>query len=116
MIQQNKKTRIHLFWGGRTKKSLELYNKQVTSALENKTLTSFHVAYSQDQQTYIQKVLESQTVLVSNTLRRDGVVLICGSLSMQFGVEKVITKIASQELNLTIEELRKKKQIRTDCY
>jgi hypothetical protein len=35
---------------------------------------------------------------------------------MQFGVEKVIAKIASQELNLTIEELKNNKQIRTDCY
>ena len=83
---------------------------------ENKTLTSFHIAYSQDQQTYIQKTLESQTVLVSNTLKRNGAILICGSLSMQFGVEKVIAKIASQELNLTIEELKNNKQIRTDCY
>jgi sulfite reductase (NADPH) flavoprotein alpha-component len=116
MIQENKKARIHLFWGGKTKKSLELYNKHIISALENKTLTSFHIAYSQDQQTYIQKTLESQTVLVSNTLRRNGAILICGSLSMQFGVEKVIAKIASQELNLTIEELKNNKQIRTDCY
>ena len=116
MIQKNKKARIHLFWGGKTKKSLELYDKHIISALENKTLTSFHIAYSQDQQTYIQKTLESQTVLVSNTLRRNGAILICGSLSMQFGVEKVIAKIASQELNLTIEELKNNKQIRTDCY
>ena len=64
----------------------------------------------------IQKTLESQTVLVSNTLRRNGAILICGSLSMQFGVEKVIAEIASQELNLTIEELKNNKQIRTDCY
>jgi len=116
MIQENKKARIHLFWGGKTKKSLELYNKYIISALENKTLTSFHIAYSQDQQTYIQKTLQSETVLVSNTLRRNGAILVCGSLSMQFGVEKVIAEIASQELNLTIEELKNNKQIRTDCY
>ena len=116
MIQENKKARIHLFWGGKTKKSLELYNKYIISALENKTLTSFYIAYSQDQQTYIQKTLQSETVLVSNTLRRNGAILVCGSLSMQFGVEKVIAKIASQELNLTIEELKNNKQIRTDCY
>lgn len=116
MIQENKKARIHLFWGGKTKKSLELYNKYIISALENKTLTSFHIAYSQDQQTYIQKTLQSETVLVSNTLRKNGAILICGSLNMQFGVEKVIAEIASQELNLTIEELKNNKQIRTDCY
>ena len=116
MIQENKKARIHLFWGGKTKKSLELYNKYIISALENKTLTSFYIAYSQDQQTYIQKTLQSETVLVSNTLRRNGAILVCGSLSMQFGVEKVIAEIASQELNLTIEELKNNKQIRTDCY
>jgi len=116
MIQENKKVRIHLFWGGRTTKSLALYTKYIEAALENKTLCSFQAAYSQEQKKYVQELLENQTTLIANLLKKDGVVLICGSLNMQFAVEKVLGNIASQELNTSIEALKEKKQIRTDCY
>ena len=116
MIQENKKVKVHLFWGGKTKKSLDIYNKYIIAALENKTLTSLNVAYSQEQKIYVQDLLESQTKLISNVLREDGVIMICGSLSMLSGVEKVIDKIASQQLNSSIQTLRDNKQIKSDCY
>ena len=116
MIQENKKVKIHLFWGGRTKKSLEIYNKHILTALENKTLTSFNVAYSQEQKKYVQDLLEDQTAFITNILKKEGVIFICGSLNMQLAVEKVLGNIAMQELNISIEELKEKQQIRTDCY
>ena len=116
MIQENKKVKVHLFWGGKTKKSLDIYNKYIIAALENKTLTSLNVAYSQEQKIYVQDLLESQTKLISNVLRQDGVIMICGSLSMLSGVEKVIDKIASEQLKSSIQTLRDNKQIKSDCY
>ena len=116
MIQENKKVKVHLFWGGKTKKSLDIYNKYIITALENKTLTSLNVAYSQEQKIYVQDLLESQTKLISNVLRQDGVIMICGSLSMLSGVEKVIDKIASEQLKSSIQTLRDNKQIKSDCY
>ena len=116
MIQENKKTKIHLFWGGRTKKSLALYDTYIATALKNKTLTSFQVAYSQEQKKYVQDLLENQTVLIANLLKKKGVVLICGALKMQLAVEEVLDKIALQELNISVKELKENKQIRTDCY
>ena len=116
MIQENKKTKIHLFWGGRTKKSLALYDEYIATALKNKTLASFQAAYSQEQKKYVQDLLENQTALIANLLKKEGVLLICGSLKMQLAVEDIIDKIASQELNKGIKELKKNKQIRTDCY
>ena len=116
MIQEKRKVRIHLFWGGRTRKSLEIYGKYIEAALENKTLTSFQAAYSQEQKKYVQELLEGQTAFIANLLREDGVVLICGALSMQLAVEKALGTIASQELNRSLTALKEKKQIRTDCY
>ena len=116
MIQENKKVKVHLFWGGKTKKSLDIYNKYIIAALENKTLTSLNVAYSQEQKIYVQDLLESQTKLISNVLRQDGVIMVCGSLSMLSGVEKVIDKIASEQLKSSIQTLRDNKQIKSDCY
>ena len=116
MIQENKKVKVHLFWGGRTQKSLALYDTYIATALKNKTLTSFQVAYSQEQKKYVQDLLENQTVLIANVLEKKGVVLICGSLKMQLAVEEVLDNIASQKLNIGIKKLKENKQIRTDCY
>jgi sulfite reductase (NADPH) flavoprotein alpha-component len=116
MIQENRKVNIHLFWGGRTKKSLEIYNKYIHTALENKTLTSFNIAYSQEQNTYVQDLLEKKTELISTILRQQGVIMICGSLNMQSGVEKVIDKIAKEQLDSNIQILKDNEQIKADCY
>lgn len=116
MIQKNKDVHIHLFWGGRTKKSLAIYHKYIIAALNNKTLTSFHAAYSQEQKEYVQDLLVNQTALITNILKNKGVVLICGSLKMQLAVENVLHRIASQELDIGIKELKENKQIKTDCY
>ncbi|WP_299667580.1 PepSY domain-containing protein [uncultured Polaribacter sp.] len=116
MIQENKKAKVHLFWGGRTKNSLKIYNKYIVAALENKTLTSFNVGYSVAQKTYVQQSLASQSDLISNALQKEGVIMICGSLNMQKGVEKVINKIAKEKLSSNIEILKENNQIKTDCY
>jgi sulfite reductase (NADPH) flavoprotein alpha-component len=116
MIQENKAVNIHLFWGGRTIESFAIYREYIVAALKNKTLTSFHAAYSKDQKKYVQDLLEDQTPLIVSTLKEEGVVLICGSLKMQFAAEKILHKIALKEVNINIEELKKNKQIRTDCY
>jgi sulfite reductase (NADPH) flavoprotein alpha-component len=116
MIQENKKVKVHLFWGGRTQKSLALYNKYIVTAFENKTLTSFKVAYSQEQKKYVQDAVAEEAALISKILKNEGVVLICGSLKMQLAVEKVLDEIATKALNIGIETLKKKQQIKTDCY
>jgi sulfite reductase (NADPH) flavoprotein alpha-component len=116
MIQENKKVRIHLFWGGRTQKSLALYAPYIKTALKNKTLTSFHAAYSQEQKKYVQDLLEKQTPFIANLLKKEGVVLICGAIKMQLAVEHVLGAIAEKELNTNIAELKENKQIKTDCY
>jgi len=116
MILERKNVKIHLFWGGRTKKSFEIYNKYIVAALENKTLTSFNSAYSQEQNTYVQDVVENKRKLISNTLKNKGIIMICGSLNMQYGVEKVIDKIAKEQLHSNIQILKGNEQIMADCY
>jgi sulfite reductase (NADPH) flavoprotein alpha-component len=80
MIQVNKKTKIHLFWVGRTKKSLALYDAYIATTLKNKTLTSFQVAYSQEQKKYVQDLLENQTVLIAKLLKKKALCLFVGLL------------------------------------
>ncbi|QTD38400.1 PepSY domain-containing protein [Polaribacter batillariae] len=118
MILENSKTKIHLFWGGRTPKSFEIYNKYITKALDTKKLTSFYIAYSQEkkEKNYVQNLLEKKTEFVAKTLQNQNCILICGSLKMQQGVEIVIDKIAKEKLNLSIKNLKDYGVIKTNCY
>lgn len=118
MIQQNKKVKVHLFWGGKNKKSFEIYKKLILLALKNKTLTSLSIAYSQEQEEkkYVQDLLKNNTDLVARTLQNGNQILICGSLNMQTGVENILDLIAKEKLNSNIKTLKENKLIKADCY
>lgn len=118
MIQQNKKVKVHLFWGGKNKKSFEIYKKLIVLALKNKTLTSLSIAYSQEQEEkkYVQDLLKNNTDLVARTLQNGNQILICGSLNMQTGVENILDLIAKEKLNSNIKTLKENKLIKADCY
>ena len=118
MIHENKKVKIHLFWGGRNKNSFEIYNKRIVLALKDKTLTSLNIAYSQDkkEKKYVQDLLKNHTNLITKTLQNGNHILICGSLQMQKGVEKVIDLIIEEKFNSNIKTFKEKNLIKVDCY
>jgi sulfite reductase (NADPH) flavoprotein alpha-component len=119
MIKENKKNiKIHLFWGGKTKKSFEIYKDYIDSSLKNKALTSFYTAFSQEQKEkiYVQDMVKKQAALFSNTLKNGNVIMICGSLSMQKGVTKVLQEISENHLKSSLKTFEENDQIQTDCY
>jgi len=119
MINQKKsKTKIHLFWGGRTKDSFKIYKNKIKIALENKKLTSFYTAYSQEQKEkiYVQDIVEHQAKLIANTLYNGNMIMICGSISMQKGVTKVLEKICKNHLETSLKKFEENNQIQIDCY
>ena len=118
MIKENKKAKIHLFWGGRSKKSFEIYNKSILEALENKKLTSINIIYSQEEKEkkYVQDILNNHIELVVKILKNKNHILICGSLKMQEGVENVLDLIAKNKLNSSVKKLKENNLIKVDCY
>jgi len=118
MIKENKKAKIHLFWGGKSKKSFEIYNKLIIRALENKKLTSLNIVYSQEQKEkkYVQDILNNHVELVIKILQNRNHILICGSLKMQEGVENVLDIIAKSKLNSSVKKLKESNLIKVDCY
>ena len=118
MIKENKKAKIHLFWGGRSKKSFEIYNKSIVEALENKKLTSINIIYSQEQKEkkYVQDILNNHVELVIKILKNKNHILICGSLKMQEGVENALDIIAKNKLNSSVKKLKENNLIKVDCY
>ena len=118
MIQKNKKKKIHLFWGGKTKESLKIYNEFISKALENKSLSTFKSVFSQEQQEkiYVQYILKNHAKLVVDVLKNGNVIMICGSIAMQKGVESELEKIVNTHLNTSLTEFINRGQIKTDCY
>ncbi|CAM1372826.1 PepSY domain-containing protein [Tenacibaculum xiamenense] len=116
--ENNTKTKTHLFWGGRTSESFELYKDHISTYLKNGKLSSFYNGYSQEglEKTYVQDVLNEQQNIVRSTLKSKGCIYICGSIAMMNEVLKIIELIANNELGISVETLKKEKRIKTDCY
>ncbi len=111
MTQQNT-AQIHLFFGIRTQDSLKLYQPY----LENIKNENLHIAYSQEQQQYVQDLIEKEVDLIADTLKNHGTIMICGSVVMMKSVLLAIEKITLQALHKPLNTFEKTKQIKTDCY
>jgi len=119
MISENKKKKkIHLFWGGRTKASFDLYEEVIYQAFDNKYLSSINIAYSQEhnEQNYVQDLIAQKVDFIANHLKNEGVIMICGSLAMQNDVLEVLKEITTSKLNLPLSEFETMEQIKMDCY
>ncbi len=119
MINDNvKQINIHLFWGGRTKESYHLYKKIVDKGIEQNRLSSFHPAYSQEQnnKVYVQDILRQQAESVIQVVQNNGVIMICGSVAMQKQVLVILDTMLTKPLNTSVDVLIKKGRIKMDCY
>lgn len=119
MIHKNKgNNKIHLFWGGKTVESIKLYSKYLENISNKPLLTSLNIAYSNENKhkRYVQDLIKKEQTLIVNVLKNNGVILICGSIDMQRGVEAVINTIISKHLNSNIRYFKEKNQIKADCY
>ena len=113
MLQHKKGTKAHLFWGGRTKESLKMY----APLLKNIEQSNIHIAYSQEKEKeYVQDLLLKEETTISTVLQNGGTIMICGSIKMLKGVEKVLEQITSNKLNTSLNHFKKTNQIKTDCY
>ncbi|WP_417559029.1 PepSY domain-containing protein [Mesoflavibacter zeaxanthinifaciens] len=106
-------TTTHLFFGIRTKASLNLYKPH----LKNIEKQKIHIAYSKENTPkYVQDLIAKKENLIATTLKNGGVIMICGSVVMMNKVMFIIEKITLQKLNTPLSKFKKTKQIKTDCY
>ena len=109
----NSPSTTHLFWGGRTKESLKMYNP----FLKNVPNSHIYIAYSQEQKKqYVQDLILKEQALIASTLKNNGTIMICGSISMMNGVLTILEKITLNQLNIPLNTFKKANQIKTDCY
>jgi sulfite reductase (NADPH) flavoprotein alpha-component len=119
MINETKtKTKTHLFWGGRTKDSLDIYANSIDNAFAKKTLSSFYAAYSQEEKDkiYVQDIILEQQQLIADVLSKQGIIMICGSIAMQNRVLEAINQITNKKLKQPLSYFETNKQLKMDCY
>lgn len=118
MINENEnKIPCHLFWGGRTADSFCYYKDIIEAAIAEKRLSDYQLAFSKEvKNEYVQDLLLKNKSTVARTLKENGNIMICGSLSMQQGVLEVLEQITQEELNRPLSDFEINGQLAMDCY
>ena len=117
MISENTTQNIFLFWGGRKKASMEIYNsvlEKLTS--DHEKITVFSSFSREGEKHYVQDAVFEQKDLVLKTINQGGTIMICGALAMQHSVLDVIENLLEGNQSISFETFEQSAQLKTDCY
>ena len=56
------------------------------------------------------------SLIIAETLKNNGVIMLCGSIAMQNDVLAILNTITTQNLQLPLSTFKENNQIKTDCY
>jgi sulfite reductase (NADPH) flavoprotein alpha-component len=115
--QQIPGSSCHLYCGFRDQSSFRIYEKAIEQNLKNEKLSKLQVAYSRvEQKQYVKDLLEKDAALVADVLANDGVIMLCGSLSMQNNVVELLENICQTHLGKSVSFYQSHSRILMDCY
>jgi len=116
--ENNQKSALQLYWGGRTQSSFSLYRKEIETQLDNGNLESLQLALSQeeDNKVYVQHLLKLDSLKIAEVLKNKGVIMICGSVVMQNDVTQTLDAICQKYLQKPLSYFQNKGFILMDCY
>jgi sulfite reductase (NADPH) flavoprotein alpha-component len=118
MINENKKkVPVQLYCGFRRQSSFTLYDLFLKEQMSKGKLSNIHLSLSREaEQEYVSHRLLKSSETVWQALQGGGTIMICGSLSMQNDVMKVLDEICEKYNNSSATYFTEKGQILTDCY
>ncbi len=119
MIMENKnQVPLHLYAGFRYNNTLvKEYDLFASREIERNRLTSFHVAFSREEnKAYVMDLIKRDINFFMTLLENQGVIMICGSLQMQKDVERVLEEFTRERLGKPLSFYKYENQILTDCY
>lgn len=118
MIEENsRKAPIHLFCGFRYAASFAPFKDAIERNTQAGQLHSCQVAYSREGgQLYVRDLLAQAADLVADTLAEKGVILLCGSLSMQHDVIEWLEQLCRERGLRPVSYYQSHDQILMDCY
>src|SRR5690606_14657857 len=109
---------IKAYFGFRnSSENLSKYLSHLEEFKNNQKISDFSIVYSKEGGCqYVIKLLEEDLDFILKSLKEGGVIMMCGSKKMQKDVEDLLNAACLKELNLSVQDLKNKKQIQTDCY
>lgn len=118
MISENRqKIPIELYCGFPYRSSFGLYEAFLKEQLALGRLHKLHLVLSrEDEKEYVSHRIMQNNARVTDVLKNKGVLMICGSLSMQHDVITVLEAIGSDKNELNPSVLIEEGRILTDCY
>ncbi|WP_291072414.1 PepSY domain-containing protein [Empedobacter sp. UBA5637] len=119
MIDENSKNiETHLYCGFRhDNETTKSYQEFATKQIFTNHLSQFHIAFSREEnKQYVMDLVNRDAKFFAETLQNGGILMICGALTMQHDVEKVLEQICQEHLNKSFEEFKTNGQFLTDCY
>ncbi|MDQ6479412.1 PepSY domain-containing protein [Dyadobacter sp. LHD-138] len=118
MIDQRRPgTDCYLYCGFRDQKSFSVYRQALDNNLEENKLGGLQVAYSREgEKQYVKDLLFRDEAFVADVLAKEGVVMLCGSLSMQKDVVNLLENICQNHLKRSVSYYQSRSQVVMDCY
>ncbi|WP_313252449.1 PepSY domain-containing protein [Empedobacter sp.] len=119
MIDENSKNiETHLYCGFRhDNETTKSYQEFATKQISTNHLSQFHIAFSREEnKQYVMDLVNRDAKFFAETFQNGGILMICGALTMQHDVEKVLEEICQQHLKKSFEEFKTNGQFLTDCY
>lgn len=106
---------IVLYSGFRSRAAYALYEEMIVEAIQSGRLAESHTAFSREENHhYVYHLLQRDAHQIQEHLATGGVIMICGSLSMQKDVFRVLQTICGGDK--IFEQYRAEQKILTDCY
>lgn len=118
MNHNSKKVEAELIWGGRNEASFGLYQDIINENRNRGHLSTFTPAYSRTQaeKVYVQNLVEKNPQQIVDLLKAKGVIMICGSISMQKEVTATLDIICRKANNRPLSYYQNRGQLKMDCY
>ena len=115
--QNNKNVDCHLYCGFRSQSSFNLYDESLMKSLKSKKLAKLNIAFSREgKKQYVKDLLLLDADFIAQTLLKKGVIMICGSLSMQQNVTELLEEICQTKNGKSVSFYQSHNQILMDCY
>tara|TARA_Y100000385_G_scaffold279197_1_gene328534 strand:- start:299 stop:1513 length:1215 start_codon:yes stop_codon:yes gene_type:complete len=117
MANENKSNRIiNIYWGGKSKKSYELYKNEINKLVKIKRINSISKAYSKEKKRYVQDLIIKDSKYIATSLEKGCEIMICGSIEMEKDILKILNKITLKHYKKPLSKYQENNQIKTDCY
>ncbi len=116
--ENSKNIETHLYCGFRhDNETTKSYQEFATKQIFTNHLSQFHIAFSREEnKQYVMDLVNRDAKFFAETLQNGGILMICGALTMQHDVEKVLEQICQQHLKKSFEEFKTNGHFLTDCY